>query len=233
MVYLTPDNMRSASLAEFAIGLDLTDDEAETTRLAASIARWSFRFDLEAVDHFEPATLTLELDGDGTPQLELPYRCTAITTIKTRDNAGNLTTQPSTVYRLHSSLDSAGANPLDDRSRDWVEIIPYTYLTLAGQVGWTNWSAGWAWGSVWPPGPQTVQVVGTFGWTTTPADVKRAIAMLCYRDFKPQADVLQFATQWSSGSAVFSASATTPFGIPFVDATLKTYSHMTNRYQVA
>lgn len=173
MTYIIPADFRAASQAEYASGILITDDEAEDTRLTAAIARLTQRFNDYTNDVFESESLTLELDGDGSDRLMLPKRCTAVSTVKLRDEDGTLgSSQTSTVYRLHSSLYSTGSKRQGEY--DWLHIVPLG-------AGLSNSLDG---AFAWPCGPQTVQVVGTFGWTTTPGDVKRAVALMVYDHFK-------------------------------------------------
>jgi hypothetical protein len=182
LTYVAPADFRANSLAEFCVGLALTTDEADDTKLAAAIARHSARVDDLTNDHFETAAaLTFELNGWGLSSLPLPMRCTAITTVKTRNYAGTLTTQAATTYRLNSSLNSAGSVALSD-TPDLLELIPGQYLT-----GLNSWEAT----DCWPWGAQSVQVVGTFGWTVTPAEIKEAVALMVWHGVKPLAGILR------------------------------------------
>jgi hypothetical protein len=210
MAYLVVADVREATLAEFASGLALSTAEATDTQVTAAIARQSQHFDDLVNDHFETETVTLELDGDGTSRLLLPKRCTAVSTVKTRDYAGTLTTQASTQYRLHSSLYSTGSKRLGDM--DWLDTVPLSggLSLVVGDI------------YAWPEGPQTVQVVGSFGWTTTPADVKRAVALLVWDHFKPDDEHIRRASQWGTQQATFvrSDGAT---GLPEVDKIVDDY----------
>lgn len=190
MSYLAAADFRAASLAEYCAGLELTDEEASEPRLTPAIARLSRRFDELTRDHFEEeAGLVLELAGSGTDRLYLPKRCTAVTAVKTRDEAGVLTAESASVYRLIASLESAGTRRRDRGAIDYLELVPGgDYLTT---------------GSVWPAGPQTVQITGDFGWKAVPADVKRAVALLVYDHFKPVADVLRRAVRVATADAQY------------------------------
>jgi hypothetical protein len=161
---------------------------------------------------------TYDLRGSGTSQLFLPARCTAVTTVKTRDYLGNLTTQAATAYRLVSSLDSTGAYRLTSCQYDYLEIPPYQYL--AGVVG----STGYA----WPIGAETIQVVGTFGWTVTPTDVNRCIALLVFDHFKPLAPGLRRAETMETVDARYTFNAATDItGITEADDIIADYRRST------
>jgi hypothetical protein len=159
--------------------------------------------------------VTYELTGDGSSTLVLPQRCTAVTTVKTRDSLGALTTQASSTYRLHSSLNSAGSDLVAPDSEDYIQVIPGQYLVL--QYG----------GYGWPVGPQAVQVIGTFGWTVTPPKVKRAIALMVYDQLKPMAPILRKVSSYRTSDTQYEYSgvdATGPTGIPDADRIISDYT---------
>lgn len=212
MALLTYSSFRSETLAEPCQGLALTADEAGNTNLTSAIARLTARIEEWCNDTFESETATFELDGDGTRRLDLPKRCTAITTVKLRNAAGTLgSAQTSTVYRLHSSLYSSGSKK--NGEMDWLDIVP----DGAGLAG-STYSA-----YLWPPGAQTVQVAGTFGWTTAPADIKRALALLVWDHFKGRRGDLARAEVVSTSEQTVRYTPTDPAvglfsGVPEVDA---------------
>ena len=194
MAYLVAADMREASLAEFATGLALDDSTAETSRLTSAIARMSQRFDDLTNDHFETQTATtLNLTGYGDTILYLPRRCTAVTTVSVTNYLGVTTAQAATVYRLHSSLNSAGSAWNSPGDLDWLELLPYQYLT----------GASFGLGYAWPDETNAVTVLGTFGWTVTPADVKTAVAMMVYDHFKNKSDRIRRASSYQAGDASF------------------------------
>jgi hypothetical protein len=213
VAYLIAADMRQGSLAEFATGLALDDSTAETSRLTASIARMSQRFDDLTNDHFETQTgVTLTLAGYGDTILYLPRRCTAVTTVSITNYAGTVTAQAGGVYRLHSSLNSAGSAWNTPGDLDWLELLPYQFLS----------GASFGLGYAWPDETNSVTVLGTFGWTVTPTDVKRAVALMVYAEFQPQADVLGHVTQWSDSGTIYQRSVG-PTGLPAVDELVERY----------
>ena len=217
MAYPVAADFRTATQAAYCQGLSLTTGEAADAILTSTIARMADRIEILCDDEFVSSSKTYDLRGDGTGQLTLPLRCTAISTVKTRDYLGTLTTQSATAYRLHSSLDSAGASRISLDDYDYLEIVPYQYLQgLIGQPWWK-----------WPIGPNTVQVVGTFGWTVTPADISRAIALLTYDAVKAQAANLRRATQLQTADAVYTYTPTDPLrptGIDEADDIIRAYA---------
>ena len=221
--------MRPDTVAEFAFGLDL-----ETTlvpldaTITSAITRMTARFEDLVNDSFSTATTqTLELNGSGTSRLIIPKRTTAVTAVKTRDYAGTLTTQASTVWRFTSSLDAAGAKRVG--GWDYIDVVPGQYLTGLydpyAQYSTINYTE-LTWPSVWPQGPQMVQVVGTTGWTTCPDDVKRAIALLVSDHFHAPSGSYRRASEWTDGTTrVLGAPVDEdhPFGMPEVDQIFREY----------
>lgn len=201
MAYLTAADFDSATVTDPCIGLTLTEAEVGglTTNLTAAIARLTQRLNDYTNDVFESESLTLELDGDGTPRLMLPKRCTSVTTVKLRDEDGTLgSAQTSTVYRLHSSLYSTGSKRLGEF--DWIDLVPLGAGLANGLEG----------PYAWPCGPQTVQVAGTFGWTTTPGDIKRALAYMVYDHFKPSRPDVRAAESVTNNNVIVRYAAADP-----------------------
>lgn len=207
MAYLTATDFRANSKKWYTAQLVLSEEEAPTADITSAIASMSLQFDEWTHDHYETESLTLELNGDGTGTLLLPKRCTAVTTVKTRDPNGTLTTQSATAYRLVSSLDSAGARRRSKEALDLIEVVD-----LGPGLSSVNDGT-----YVWPCGPQTVQVAGSFGWTTVPDRVKRAVALMVYDQFRGKGDSLHRAGSWSTDGADYNAATTTPSGLPEVD----------------
>jgi hypothetical protein len=214
--YLLFSYLRPGSAAEFAAGLELPDSLVGTdAAITSTIARMSQRFDDLTGDHFSTQTpVTLTLSGNGSRILDLPRRTTALTSVSITDYAGTSTVQAAGVDRLHSSLNSAGSAWTSPGSLDWIEITPNNFLAGA--------SFGLGYG--WPAEPNSVTVVGTFGWTVTPTDVKRAVALMVYDHFKPVADPLRRTIAWASGDAQFSRDQSKPTGLPEVDQIISDYS---------
>lgn len=215
MAYLAVANFRTGTLAEYCVGLDLTTTEASDTALAAAILRMSARFDILTNDHFEAASpVTLTLSGNDSRRLELSRRCTAVSSVAIVNYLGTSTTQAITTYRLHSSLDSTGAAIRSPGATDWVEIVPYSFLT----------GASYGVGDCWPSEINSVVVTGAFGWVVTPSDVKRAIAMMVANEFKPEADVFQRATQISDAGTIYQLDQGET-GLPPVDRIIAAYRY--------
>lgn len=218
MAYLTPADFRTATLNEVCQGLALAagaPDNVSDAFLTAAIARLTVRLDELTNDHFESQSLTIDLTGDGTSTLTLPIRCTAVSQVRTLDPLGNYTTQLATSYRLVSSLDAAGATRVIQQADDYLDIPTGQFLSL-------YWGAG----RRWPAEANGVRVIGTFGWTVTPPDIKRALALMVFDHFKPLGQTLRRATQYQTSDAVYSFGAGDedhPTGLWEVDEIVKDY----------
>lgn len=212
--YLAYSDLRPDSLAEFASGLELSEQVVgDDALITSAITRMSQRFDDLTNDHFETQTATtLTLTSNGTRILDLPRRCTAVTTVSVTDYAGTTTAQTAGVFRLHSSLNAAGSAWTSPGALDWLELLPSQFL-----VG-----ASFGYGYAWPTESNSVTVLGTFGWTVTPTDVKRAVALMVYAEFAPQADVLGHVTQWLDAGTIYQRSVG-PTGLPAVDELVERY----------
>jgi hypothetical protein len=215
---LTEADFRPGSLAEYCYGLSLTASQAPATALTAAIARMSARFDTLCNDQFEGGTGTFDFDGSGHRKLVLPKRLTAITTLSIRDDAGAYTAQStSNVYQLHPSLYSSGSKRRGDF--DWVEVLP----DGEGLTGLPSGASPW----YWPRGLQSVRIDGTWGWTTPPADVKYAIALLVWDHFKSKRGDLYRAARISTAEQTTEFVSVSPedgfTGIPDVDLIVEQY----------
>jgi hypothetical protein len=217
MAYIAFADLRTATLAEYCSGISLGTADASDANITSAIARFSQRFDDYTNDHFEAEAITLTLTGDGTPRLLLPKRCTAITAIALTDTAGNSTTQTSTVYRLHSSLYSSGSKRLYEL--DYVELI----YGAGGLVGYPfdHWNM-----YTWPCDTNSISVTGSFGWNTTPGDVKRAVALMVYDHFKPMDASLHRTQSFTTEKAAINLSASQPTGIPECDDIIAAYKRV-------
>lgn len=211
MALLTPANFREQTLAAACAGLALDQSEAPDADLTTWIAAVTQRVNAITNDYFEPSTISLEHDVyNPTGYLYLQRRTTAVTAVKTRDGAGVLTTQAAGSYRLHSSLDSTGA----------VRVGDIDYLAIIGTTGLTTTPDAWT----WPVGTQTVQVSGTFGWTTCPGDIKRAVAMIVWDVFKREGGDVRRASRWARGDLTVERATDTMTGLPEADEILKGYT---------
>jgi hypothetical protein len=211
MAYLAFADFRTATLNEVCQGLSLTVGEAPDASLTTAIARMSMRVDDWTNDHFESQSgiETLDVPYESI-FLYLPRRCTAVTLVQTQDPTGLATTQAATSYRLLSSLDAAGANLREAQaSTDKLTIVPPPGNGLVVTLSTTPW--------VWPVGPATVLVTGTYGWTVCPGDIKRALALLVYYHFKPIRADLRMAETVSVADSTIRFGATFPSGIPEAD----------------
>ena len=171
MAYIAAADFRERTVAPYCAGLILGESDGLDSYIDLIITRVVTQVELDLGDDFEPAggdpDETVECDGSGRARMYTPRRVRSLTTVKTRAADGTLTTQASTAYRLHSSLVS-GTAMLDGARLDYLE-----HLT-----------------DVWPLGTQTVQLVGKFGWSAVPTDIKRLVALKVYDTIKARTDPL-------------------------------------------
>ena len=171
MSYIAAADFRERTVAPYCAGLILGETDGLDSYIDLIITRVVTQVELDLGDDFEPAggdpDETVECDGSGRARMYTPRRVRSLTTVKLRATDGTLTTQASTAYRLHSSL-SGGTAMLDGARLDYLE-----HLT-----------------DVWPLGTQTVQLVGKFGWSAVPTDIKRLVALKVYDIIKGNADPL-------------------------------------------
>jgi hypothetical protein len=215
MSYLTASQFRSGSQAEFTHDLLLSATDVEDDDLiTGAISRLSARFDDWTEDHFETSEAqTRALKGSGGRRLYLPHRYTAISQVRIADEDGTWTVQTDPgVYRLHSSLDASGAGTVGDL--DYLELL----ANGEGLSGYPSGFGAWA----WPTQANSVEVTGTIGWTVTPGDVKRAVAVLVYDHFKPVRKDLRRAETVANANETVRYITTQPelgifSGIPEVD----------------
>jgi len=212
--YLTFSDFRTASLAEFCYGLDLTVTEAPDAVLTAAIASASARIDSMTNDHFESESLTYNLDvSSPSMRIYMPKRVRSVSTVSTRWFDGSLTVENSAAYRMYSSLTPAGDLRITKAGVDHIETIPNGQALSMG-----SW--------YWPVGQQTVQVVGTFSWGVTPGDIKRATARLVYNRIKERRPDLDMAdTLTNAGVTVrfLESDEQHPTGIREVDEIVADY----------
>lgn len=214
MAYIAAADFRVATLQEWCQGLDLTTTEAGNTNLAGAIARHSQRVDDLTGDRFSTVSETAYvLNGDGTATLELPQRCTRVYRLFTISPSGTQVLEDADTYRLQSSLDADGARRVGE-----FDSIEVTELGSGLAGTFSPWAFDKAVGSV--------SLDADFGWSVTPPDIKRAVALMCYAQFKPQADVLQQAQQWSDAGSVY-VRGTGGTGIPEADEIISSYRRQT------
>lgn len=218
MTYLLPADFREDTLNEACYQRELNEGEAPDAALTAAIARQTARFDSWTQDHFEPTTGAVDVDGHGGLRLYLPARYSAVTSVKTRDAFGTLSSAVDvSAYRLHSSLNAAGTDRRTPNAiLDWLELVP-------GSVGLPL--GGW----YWPTDSKAVEVTGTYGWAAPPGDVKMAVAWLVWDHFKTIRPNLRTAEQLSTGGAITRFVTPDPAngifsGIGMVDEIVARYS---------
>ena len=187
MTYVAAADLRERTRKPWAAGLVLGEADGSDADLDNIIAIVTSRLELELNDDFEPPNPDndeiIDVDGTGTYTLYLPRRTRSLTTVKTRDDLGNLTTQASTTYRLSSSLNAAGTAMLNGAKLD--ELVALNLSTVC-----------------WPLGIATIQLTGKFGWAAVPDDIKRLVALDVYNIVKATADPLSTITQRTTVDAI-------------------------------
>lgn len=204
MAYVSPLDFFVKTKKAWCEGLTFGEEAGDTAYLTTVITQIQEQIENDLSDTFEPPTpdndITLELDTHGGRRLEIPRRVRSITTLKTRDLNGVLTTEASSLWRLTQS--ATGAD-FSGNVFDRVDIV-------GGQMLSTG---------LWPYGSQTVQIVGKFGWATTPTDIKRLTALLVYDYLKPINQNLRHTEklQTSEQSFIFVNPEAGTYGIPEAD----------------
>jgi hypothetical protein len=215
---LTPADFRPSTgglAVHEAVGrYGLSEAEANDADLTVTIARMTRRVQELTFDDFIADTTTLKL-SPVYPwfKLFIPKRCSAVTQVATRDELGVLTVQSAAIYRVMPSLNAAGDDFSDPRQNDTIELLgsPAAGLTAVRDP----WS--------WPTGPQAVEVAGTFGWTTPPGDIVRAVAMLCFNHYKPMRLDLGMTTRITAQGETLELDTEGATGLAEVDSILRRY----------
>jgi hypothetical protein len=191
VAYVAAADFREKNQKPWTANILLTEGDGSDAFIDLVVAQVTRQVELDLDDDFEPAVgdadETLELDGSGSVRQYIPRRVRALTSVSTRATDGVLTAQPSTLWRLHKSMNATGT--VMEGSVDHLDIIATKTLLVAG--------------SVWPYGTQTVQLVGKFGWAVVPDDIKRLVALRTYDVIRTTRDPYGRVTQKSTVDAVF------------------------------
>lgn len=162
MGYVTVAELREEGITEAMA----TDDQ-----LLEKIGRWSGHIDKLTGQWFEPRSLTLLLDGEGSRRLTLDHPIIDITEILIEDDETPVPVEEYAVYNRHMTGQVGGD---DDRNDPHVDFRR---------------------GRTWPDGRQNISVEGRFGYTdppgppgTTPEDIKRACMLLVVQDLPALGD---------------------------------------------
>ena len=137
--------------------------------------------------------------------------------VQTQDWQGVLTNQtnsPQPRWRLHSSLDVATGS-IRIGEVDKLSIIPEGPGLLA--TYWSPW--------IWPPGPSTVQVAATVGWTVCPEDIKRCLALLVWDHHKAIRGDLGRMTRLTANGETQEFGGGGLTGVLEADSILRNYDH--------
>ena len=206
MAYIAAADFRERTVKPYCANLLLSENDGLDAYIDLVIAQVVTQVELDLADDFEPpggdADETIDVTGWGTTRLYLPRRTRSLTSVATRYAwETTFTTQASTAYRLHKSLNAAGTAMVDGQKSDWLDAL------IGHSLGG------------WPAGSETVRLVGKFGWAAVPDDIKRLVALKTYDLIKGSADPLSRIVQRQT------LDATITFGpSPEIDA-------ITARYQ--
>ncbi len=117
---------------------------------------------------FEPRTLTVRLDGDGSNTLHLPLPVISVTSLKI--NNATYAAEPAS-YRVYNGR----SPPTDDRKNPKIVLIDNS----DGSIFTRTFHDG---GGRFAAGNQNQEVIGSFGYTesdgSTPAAIKRAVTKM-------------------------------------------------------
>lgn len=187
MAYIVAADLRERTQGSFAANLILGEGITDAY-IDSVIAQVSTQVELEVSDDFEPPNPdndeVIEIDGSGMARLYVPRRVRSLTTVETRwPWLSTYSTQASTTYKLHKSLNSTGTAMVDGRVADYMDALTISTGT-------------------WPLGGDTVRLTGKFGWAAVPWDIKRLVALRVYTLLKPSSDPLQTIVQRTTADAV-------------------------------
>jgi len=190
VTYIAAADFRERTVASYCAGLILGETDGLDAYIDLIVAQVTTQVELDLGDDFEPAggdpDETVECNGSGRARMYTPRRVRALTTVKTRADDGTLTVVATTDYRLHSSLVS-GTAMRDGSKLDYLEHLV----------------------NVWPLGEQTVQLVGKFGWSAVPTDIKRLVALKVYDLVKAKAGPLSTIVQRTTADAILTYGPST------------------------
>jgi len=186
MAILAAADFRERTVKPYCANLILGETDGLDATIDLVIAQVTERVELDLSDDFEPAVgdadETVVFSGNGLYTLNPPDRIRSITSLSTRDDLGVLTTQGSSTYRHRPSL--VGGTTMDN-GRKYDELYSLSLST-----------------GCWPTGVSSIQIIGKFGWSAAPTDIKRLVALYVYDLVKPTNDPLSNIVQRSTVDAV-------------------------------
>jgi hypothetical protein len=137
-------------------------------------------------------TTTVTADGEDNPWLWMPKRVRAVVSITVRYPGGAVVSVPSTSYTYESF------------TGDYSQIAHGSKVSIISGL--------YVWPTGWPGDVQNVAVTGSFGWPTTPDEVRRAVSLMVWDVVKPQGDILG-----RSEPTGYTNPQSLPTGIPDTD----------------
>ncbi len=184
MAYVAATDFRERTQKSWCANLILIESDCTDALLDLHIAQMAAHIETELDDDFDPPTPdndeTINVDGTLGSRLYVPRRTRSLTTVSSQPLLGSVTLIASTSYRLHSSLNAAGTAMVGRAKRDWID-------SLSG----TTWNS-----------PGGIQLVGKFGWSAVPTDIKRLVALRVYRLIKSSSDPLTTIAQRTTADAI-------------------------------
>lgn len=187
MAYLLAADFRERTQKSWCTNLILTEGDCTDALLDLHISQAAGHLETELDDDFDPPSPdndeTIYIDGTLGSRLYIPRRVRSLTTVSSRNlSNGNIVAIQTSRYLLHSSLNAAGTAMVDRRKRDWLDSSSAdTWYSSGG-----------------------IQLVGKFGWSAVPTDIKRLVALRVYRAIKATSDPLTTITQRTTLDAVIS-----------------------------
>jgi hypothetical protein len=178
LAYIAAADFRERTQKSWCGNLILSEGDGTDALLDSFITQAAASVEVELDDDFDPPSPdndeTVYVDGTIGSRLHIPRRVRSLTTVSSRNlSNGNIVAIPTSRYLLHSSLNAAGTAMIDRRKRDWLD----------SSSGDTWYSSG------------GIQLIGKFGWSAVPTDIKRLVALRVYRLIKATTDPLTIVTQ--------------------------------------
>jgi hypothetical protein len=190
--------------------------------VGASIDRIEEFIEYICNDVFYAKTQTFLVDGNGSHKLffamTTPYRSVTLTSVKELDFDG-------------TTIKETFVEDTDFKKYDYYLETARRYPGMGARTGVTR-------GGVWPKGQKNIEIIGTWGHSSTPADIKHCVILLVLERLKPGStrmaskDVKQVV--WSDFTVTFSGSSSEGdlTGFVDVDRILSKYVNMSTMFVV-
>ena len=220
--YIVPGDFRAGTaLAPYCNGLALGTADASDSMLTAVIAEMSTAFDGYTNDRFVSsgtATIAIVIDSRGGHRLDVDRRMQSISLVEVRTYLADWTSVAASSYRFE---------PFTGAMLQVTRRAEFDVITAVGPVGNLYY---------WPNEPQSVRLTGVFDWPSCPARVKRAVALMTYRDVQAPGDRAWEIPSYEMrqpGNPILPALPSVqkgPTGIPKVDEIIGEFSRIEYEY---